>query len=383
MSQKETYSVQNQGREPAPERKRSAARAPIAARILAILQRETALVVLVLLLIVCSLLSPHFLTGNNIGNLSDQMAVFGVLACAQMLAILSGGIDLSVGSVLALGAFFAAAMSSHGIFVAIVVALFATGVVGLINGIGIAYTRVPPFIITLAMLSIARGLSLQFASMANNASTSGAGASAVSVAPGSGFENVAETPLPLIPWDIPSGALIAALAFVALAFVLRYTPFGRHVFAVGGNEAAALLLGVRVRRVKIAVYTCSGLLAGLAGILYASRQVSAPPTAGVTYELDAIAAVVVGGTLLTGGVGTVRGTFVGLLIIQILPNIFNLLGLGSNWQQVARGVVLLAVVLMQMVILPSLSIGGIPIRKGSPSSGASPSAGASPGAAST
>jgi putative xylitol transport system permease protein len=106
------------------------------------------------------------------------------------------------------------------------------------------------------------------------------------------------------------------------------------------------------------------MLAGLAGILYASRQVSAPPTAGVTYELDAIAAVVVGGTLLTGGVGTVRGTVVGLLIIQILPNIFNLLGLGSNWQQVARGVVLLAVVIVQMVVLPAVSIGGLPVRRG-------------------
>jgi ribose/xylose/arabinose/galactoside ABC-type transport system permease subunit len=366
--------VQSQQNTPVTERQKSAIEVSLAARTLSVVQRETSLIVLVLLLIACSLLSPHFLTGNNIGNLSDQMAVFGVLACAQMLAILSGGIDLSVGSVLALGAFFAAAMSSHGIFVAIVVALFATGIVGFINGVGIAYTRVPPFIITLAMLSIARGLSLQFASMANNASTSGAGASPVSVAPGSGFENVAESPLPLIPWNIPSGALVAAVAFVVLAIVLRYTPFGRHVFAVGGNEAAALLLGVRVKRVKIAVYTCSGMLAGLAGILYASRQVSAPPTAGVTYELDAIAAVVVGGTLLTGGVGTVRGTFVGLLIIQVLPNIFNLLGLGSNWQQVARGVVLLAVVLLQMVILPALSIGGIPIRKGPRPAGAAPGA---------
>ncbi len=343
-----------------------------AARILSIVQRETSLIVLVLLFIACSLLSPHFLTGNNIGNLSDQMAVFGVLACAQMLAILSGGIDLSVGSVLALGAFFAAAMSSHGIFVAVVVALLATGIVGFINGIGIAYTRVPPFIITLAMLSVARGLSLEFASMANNASTSGAGAAPVSVASGSGFQNVAEYPLPLIPWNVPSGALIALLVFVALAFVLRYTSFGRHVFAVGGNEAAALLLGVRVRRVKIAVYTYSGMLAGLAGILYASRQVSAPPTAGVTYELDAIAAVVVGGTLLTGGVGTVRGTFVGLLIIQILPNIFNLLGLGSNWQQVARGVVLLSVVILQMVILPAMRIAGIQIRREPPIVGNAP-----------
>jgi ribose transport system permease protein len=294
-----------------------------------------------------------------------------------MLVILSGGIDLSVGSVLALGAFFAAAMSPHGIVVSIVVALLATGTVGFINGVGVSFTRVPPFIITLAMLSIARGLSLQFASIANHASTAGAGAAPVSVALSSGLQNVAETRLPLLPWNIPSGALIAAVVFAALAFVLRYTSFGRHVFAVGGNEAAALLLGVHVRRVKIAVYTCSGLLAGLAGILYASRQVSAPPTAGVTYELDAIAAVVVGGTLLTGGVGTVRGTVVGLLIIQILPNIFNLLGLGSNWQEVARGVVLLAVVILQTVILPALSKGRAP-RRSTPSAPETATTGATP-----
>lgn len=370
--------MQSQQQQAAPERLSLATRVSPAAQALSIVQRETALVVLVLLLIVCSLLSPHFLTGNNAGNLADQMAVFGVLACGQMLVILSGGIDLSVGSVLALGAFFAAAMSSHGVVVSIVVALLATAIVGFINGIGIAFTRVPPFIITLAMLSVARGLSLQFASIANHASTAGAGAAPVSVALGSGLQNVAETPLPLLPWNIPSGALIAALVFCVLAFVLRYTSFGRHVFAVGGNEAAALLLGVHVRRVKIAVYTCSGALAGLAGILYASRQVSAPPTAGVTYELDAIAAVVVGGTLLTGGVGTVRGTVVGLLIIQILPNIFNLLGLGSNWQQVARGVVLLAVVILQMVVLPALSIGGVRMRRGPHAPDAAPTNSARP-----
>ena len=146
--------------------------------------------------------------------------------------------------------------------------------------------------------------------------------------------------------------------------MLRYTRFGRHVFAVGGNETAAALLGVRVRQVKLAIYTISGMLAGLAGVLYASRQLSAPPTAAQGYELDAITAVVVGGTLLTGGVGTVRGTIVGLLIISILPNIFNLLGLDPAWQQVARGAVLLGVVMLQLVVLPGSRIGGIKARTG-------------------
>jgi ribose transport system permease protein len=163
---------------------------------------------------------------------------------------------------------------------------------------------------------------------------------------------------------LPLGALIAAAIFVTLAYTLRYTRFGRHVFAIGGNETAATLLGVRVRRVKLAIYTISGTMAGLAGVLYASRELSAPPTAAQGYELDAITAVVVGGTLLTGGVGTVRGTIVGLLIISILPNIFNLLGLDPAWQQVARGAVLLAVVLLQLVFVPGGSIGGLRRRKG-------------------
>jgi ribose transport system permease protein len=134
-------------------------------------------------------------------------------------------------------------------------------------------------------------------------------------------------------------------------------------FAIGGNETAALLLGVRVRRVKLALYTNSGALAGLAGILYASRELWAPPTAAQGYELDAITAMVVGGTLLTGGVGTVRGTVIGVLTIRILPNIFNLLGFDTAWQQVARGAVLLAVVLLQLVVMPRGRIGGLRLRR--------------------
>ncbi len=152
-------------------------------------------------------------------------------------------------------------------------------------------------------------------------------------------------------FGLPIAALIAVAVFAGVAYVLRYEPFGRHVYAVGGNEPAALLLGVNVKRVKLAVYAISGMLAGLAGVLYASREGSAPPTAAGGYELDAITAVVVGGALLTGGVGTVRGTVIGLLIVRILPNIFNLLGLDPAWQQVARGGVLIAVVLIQLPMI--------------------------------
>jgi ribose/xylose/arabinose/galactoside ABC-type transport system permease subunit len=320
---------------------------PPLTRLLRFIRNENALVLLIVLVIVCSLLSHNFLGPQNLANLADQMPIFAILAAGQLLVILTGGIDLSVGSVLALCAFFAAAFSFHGIVPAIVAPLVVGGFVGLLNGLGAAYTRVPPFIITLAMLSIARGFSLQAAAWYHGGSITGAGASPVSASGDFGFPLVSSGNV----FGLPVAALIAAGVFALVAYVLRYEPFGRHVYAVGGNEAAALLLGVNVKRVKILVYVISGALAGLAGVLYASRELSAPPTAASGYELDAITAVVVGGALLTGGVGTVRGTVIGLLIVRILPNIFNLLGLDPAWQQVARGGVLIAVVLLQLPMI--------------------------------
>ncbi|HEY8286182.1 MAG TPA: ABC transporter permease [Chloroflexota bacterium] len=342
----------------------AATRPPARLRALSRLQQEFSTALLVILILICAFVSPNFFTRGNLQNLADQIPVFGVLAAGQMLVIVSGGIDLSVGSVVALGAFFAAVLSFHGTAPALIVPILAMGAVGFINGLGVAFTRVPPFIITLGMLSIARGAALQAASRYNGASVSGSGAAPVSASNAGNFRLISEGSF----LGIPSGAWIMVAVFIGLAYVLRFTRFGRHVFAIGGNEQAALLLGVRVRRVKLAIYTISGMLAGLASVLYASRLLSAPPTAAQGYELDAITAVVVGGTLLTGGVGTVRGTIVGLLIISILPNIFNLLSLDPAWQQVARGSVLLAVVMLQLVVAPGSRVGGARIRTSPPGS---------------
>ena len=320
---------------------------PATARAFAILQREISSILLVVLVTCCTFLSPNFVTPTNLRNLADQIPVFGILAAGQMLVILTGGIDLSVGSVLALCAFTAAALSFFGVVPALLGSLLVGALVGALNGVGAAYTRVPPFIVTLAMLSIVRGCALEAAALYHGASFTGSGASPVSASGQHGFPLVAEGSA----FGLPAGFWIAVIIFAILAYVLRYTRFGRHVYAVGGNETAALLLGVDVRRVKVIVYALSGTLAGLAGVVYASRELSAPPTAAVGYELDAITAVVVGGTLLTGGVGTVRGTIVGLLVVRILPNIFNLLGLDPAWQQVARGGILLAVVLLQLPLV--------------------------------
>jgi ribose transport system permease protein len=278
-----------------------------------------------------------------------------MLAAGQMLVIVSGGIDLSVGSMVVVGAFFAATQSFDGTARSIVVALLVTGALGMVNGLTIAFTRVPPFIVTLGMLTVARGVALEATSIYHGQSVAAGGALPVASIQHGSFIYLSQGTL----LGVPFPAYLGLAVFLLLAFTLRYTRFGRHVYALGGNESAAELLGVRVARVKVMIYTISGLLAGFSGVLLASRLSSAPPTEGLGWELDSITAVVIGGTLLTGGVGTVRGTLAGLLFINILPNIFNLTGVDPSWQLVVRGAVLLAVVILQIKLLPSTRVGGL------------------------
>ncbi len=327
--------------------------------VLALLSREIGTVLLVVLLIACMVASSGFMTRGNMQNLADQLPAYGILAVAQMLAILTGGIDLSMGSMLALGAFFCASQSNHGLLAAMIVPVIACGALGACSGTVIAFTTVPPFIVTLAMLYIVRGLTQQFA----NIFSGNENATAIAVEPGNRILQLEKTQL----FGLPLTVYVLLAVVLAVAYVLRYTRFGRHVYAIGGNEAAALLLGVRVRRVKVMLYALTGALAGVAGVVFASRLSSAPPTAGQGYEFIAITAVVVGGTLLSGGSGTMRGTVVGLLVVGILPNILDLKGVGQDWQQVWRGCVLVGVVLLQLVAVPLTRIGGLPIR---PSGGA-------------
>ncbi|GAC1325699.1 MAG: ribose ABC transporter permease [Chloroflexota bacterium] len=335
---------------------------PVVRRTLRIsqLQQEGAIAALIVLVIVCSVVSPVFLTHRNLYDLADQIPIYALLAAGQMLVIVSEGIDLSVGSLVVVGAFFAATQSLSGTPQAIVAALVATGFLGMINGITIAYTGIPPFIVTLGMLSIARGIALEATSIYHGQSVASGGAEPVRSIQHGSFIFISQGTV----LGVPFPAWIATGVFIALAYTLRFTRFGRHVFALGGNESAAELLGVHIARVKIAIYTISGLLAGFAGVMLASRLSSAPPTEGLGWELDSITAVVIGGTLLTGGVGTVRGTLAGLLIINILPNIFNLTGVNPSWQLIVRGGVLLAVVIVQVRLLPSTRIGGLSLRTG-------------------
>lgn len=283
---------------------------------------------LVLLCAVMAALSPSFLTVTNFFNVGTQIAVILILALGQTFVIVSGGIDLSVGSVLALaGVVFgwATAVAGLPLLPALLLGLGAGAAAGLVNGLLITLGNLPPFIATLAMLSAARGLALVISG------------------------GVPLSPIPGPVRELGSGDLFGAVPlpvvlmlamWLLTAAILRYTYPGRCMYAIGGNEEAARLSGIGVGRQKLLIYTLSGFFAGVAGILQTARLASAQPQAGFTFELDAIAAVVIGGASLTGGVGTASGTLIGALILGVLRNGLNLLNVSAFWQQVVIGAVI-------------------------------------------
>ncbi|MBA3710833.1 MAG: ABC transporter permease [Pyrinomonadaceae bacterium] len=315
------------------------------AKFASFIQRQGALIALLLVCVVAALRYERFLTDANLTNILRQNSWPGLVALGMTFVILTGGIDLSVGSLLAVAGVVAAYLSGQGLIVALLAGVGVATVLGLINGVVIAKARIQPFIVTLAMMIAARGLALVVTSedsvpvsrQATDFAWLGQGSLATLYIPGINFD---------FPLYIPVLILIAA--FVVGWVGLNHTRFGRHVFALGDNEEAARLMGLNVNRTTIGVYTLSGAMAGLAGVILASRQGTGQPTAGVGAELDAIAAVVVGGTLLTGGQGGVGSTLVGVLLLGVIYNLFNLEGtISSWWQWVLRGVFLLAVVIVQ------------------------------------
>ena len=289
------------------------------------------LIGLALLFVVLSILSPHFLTTGNLLNITRQVAVNAILATGMTFVIISAGIDLSVGSVLALsGCVMALALKAGvGIFPGILIGVGVGSLCGLANGFMTGVMRVPPFIATLGMMSIARGLALV-------------------VTKGYPIFDLPESFSYLgtgYLWDIlPVSLLFTFFVLLAAHFVLTRMKLGRYVYVIGGNEEAAVLSGVNVRASKVLIYTSCGFLAGLASVLFVSRLNSAQPTAGIAYELDAIAATVIGGTSLFGGEGSIGGTVIGTLIMGVLRNGLNLLNVSSFWQQVVIGVVIVTAV---------------------------------------
>lgn len=289
------------------------------------LSNNGALVGLVVLCVVLFIATPDFLTGQNILNIGIQVSTVAVLAFGMTFVIVAGGIDLSVGSVAALssmaGGFFFTSSGLPG-WMALVGGLLIGLIAGAVNGFASAYGKLPSFIATLAMLSVARGLTLVIS-----------GGRPIATSPEVSFlgSNIGAIPVPIM--------VLVAAAGIAW-FILNRTVLGRSMFAVGGNSEAARLSGLPVKRIVVTVFALSGLFAALAGLLLAGRLDSAQPQAAVGYELDAIAAVVIGGASLSGGVGRISGTFVGALVLVVIRNGLNLLNVTSFWQQVVIGLVI-------------------------------------------
>jgi ribose/xylose/arabinose/galactoside ABC-type transport system permease subunit len=294
-------------------------------------------VAIVLESIVFAIIAPQFLSVPNLVNVALSIAITGILAVGMTAVILTGGIDLSVGSVAALAGVVAALVAATDVSGSVALAsLAALGVglaVGVFNGVMVAWFRVPPFVTTLAMLTICRGLAFVLT-----------GGRAIGNLP-TGFglfgrEHVLGVPVPVI---------LMLVVFAAGWFVLRRMTFGRYVYAVGGNREAAFLAGVNVKGVTMLVYILNGLLVGLAGLVLASRLGAGVPNAGIQYELDVIAAVVVGGTSLNGGRGSVIATLWGAVFIGVLNNGLNLAGIDPYMQRIALGAVILLAVLADQI----------------------------------
>ncbi|MBO1107423.1 ribose ABC transporter permease [Plesiomonas shigelloides] len=300
------------------------------------LLEQKSLIALLVLIAVVSFLNPNFFMLDNLLNILRQTSVNAIIAVGMTLVILTAGIDLSVGSVLALCGAVAATMVGLElpVYVVIPAALALGAALGGISGVIIAKGKVQAFIATLVTMTLLRGATLVY--------TDGRPVS-------TGFSDAADS----FAWlgtgylfGIPVPIWLMALVFIAAWYMLNHTRMGRYIYALGGNEAATCLSGINVDRVKIAVYALCGLLAALAGLIVTSRLSSAQPTAGTGYELDAIAAVVLGGTSLAGGKGRIMGTLIGALIIGFLNNALNLLDVSSYYQMIAKAVVILLAVLV-------------------------------------
>lgn len=294
------------------------------------------LIVLIATSAAIALLNPRFLTWSNILTVLRQTSINAVIATGMTFAILIGGIDLSVGSVLGLCGAIAATMVSSGtnVVLAVLLVLVLGTAIGYLNGTLITAGGLQPFIATLGTVTLLRGAILVF-TQGRPISTGNTPSSDYFSEIGTGF---------LGPIPIP--VYIMILVFIVAYYILNHTRIGRYIYATGSNEEATMYSGIKTARVKRFVYAVSGMMAALAGILLTSRLGSAQPTSGAGYELDAIAAVVLGGTSMAGGIGTIGGTAIGALIIGVLNNALNLMKVSSYYQDVAKGIVILIAVLL-------------------------------------
>lgn len=295
-----------------------------------------ALIAMCVFLVVFPTTRSTFPTTKNMFNILRQNASNLFLATGMTMVIILGGIELSVGSVIALsGCVAAGCVVFFGLpeIVGFIAAILVGALVGMFNGLWICMTDIPPFIVTLASMNITKGIALVL--------TNGAPIRCMTDAfkfPGAGYVG-----------PVPTPVILMVIVFVVACLIVNRTQLGRHMYAVGGNAQAAKFSGINVKKVKFIIYTYTGIMAGIAGVVIASRLYSGQPTAGDGAEMDAIAAVVVGGTSMSGGSGRLGGTLIGVLIIGVLNNGLNLLGVNSNWQYIVKGMVILLAVFVDWI----------------------------------
>lgn len=291
---------------------------------------------LIIMIVVFSITADNFFLGSNLKNILKQSSINMIIAAGMTVVILTGGIDLSVGSLAALAACTMAQLyhqQAMNAWIAAIVSVLLVTIIGAFSGVLIAFGRIPPFIMTLGMMQIARGIALII--------TSGY----PSMGFDEGFRQISRGEVA----GIPIMFLIAAVVMLILALVLKYSPTGRHFFAIGGNEEATRLSGINIRTVKITAYAIAGLCAGIAAMVLTARVNSASPSSGDGYEMNAIAAVVLGGTSLSGGEGSIIGTIIGAFVIAVLNNGLSLLNVDTYVQMAIIGAVIVATVLVKNV----------------------------------
>jgi len=293
--------------------------------------------IMILMIIVLSIISPTFRTGNNVISILLQVSINGILALGMVFVITGGGIDLSIGSMLALTSVIIGVMlnSTGNILLACIVSVAVTTFFGLVNGVIIAKFKMFPFVVTLATQLVIRGTAYI---ISGGYSQSLANADFRQIGAGKLFG--------VIPYPVIMLAIVAVIAYV----LLHWTRFGRYVYAVGGNKNAAIASGVNVFWTTAGTYIISGFCAGIAGIIMTSRISAAQPNIGVGYETDAIAACVIGGTSFAGGVSTIPGTVIGIIIIGLIYNGMNLVGISSYWQTITKGLLIIGAVMLDMAI---------------------------------
>ena len=317
----------------------------------AFVRKYAIVLIFIAMFVVMTFLTDAFLQPRNLVNVVRQISVVGLIAIGVTMVIITTGIDLSSGSVLALAAVFAASLAQQPdwhdakypglvvpVFVPIVAALAVGILCGAINGALIARFKIPPFIATLGMMTVARGFALIY----SNRPVSGLTDTYNFIGQGEILKVIPVQP----PLGIPIPVIILALVAIGAHIMLNSTRFGRHIYAIGGNEQAALISGLNVGRIKIGVYTIAGLLSGLAGLVLSSRIGSGQAGLAVGYELDAIASAVIGGTSLSGGIGTIWGTIIGALIIGVLNNGLDLLNVSAYWQTIVKGSIIVIAVII-------------------------------------